>query len=113
MAAIKEIGHPFMIQPQQVKDGGVRVVAGGDLFFGLLTNLVGGADLLAALDPGPGHTPIKQARLGVTWNDGWTFFSALQDRLKPTQIETGHLNRLAMALDALLVQDGKNPLSRG
>ena len=77
MAAVEEIGHPFVIQPQQVKDGRVQVVAGDDLFFGLITNLVGGADLLAAPDTGPGHKNGHRSRVVITSE------SALGDRHAP------------------------------
>src|SRR5215470_10807076 len=50
IAAVVEVGELGMIHAQQVQDGSVQVVDRDRLLLGLVSELVAGADRLAALD---------------------------------------------------------------
>ena len=54
-----------MIEAEQVQDGGVQVVDGGDVLDGLVAELVGGAVAEAALDAGAGQPDGEAVRVVV------------------------------------------------
>src|SRR5262245_6185266 len=55
MTAVEEIGYPFMIQSQQMKNSGVQVMTGHDLLLGFVSEFVRRSDLLSTFDSGSRH----------------------------------------------------------
>ena len=77
------VGEPLVVQPEQVQHRRVQVVRGDRLLFGLVAEVVGGPDRLAALDPGPRHPGRLRPRVVIASH------APLRDR-HPTELSMPH-----------------------
>lgn len=78
--AIVVIGQAFVIETEEVEDGGVEVVDGGDVFSGFVAEVIGGSVGVGGFDSGS-HEPGGEA-VGVMVPAGGTF------------LESGHAAKL-------------------
>ena len=53
--AVVVVGEAFVVEAEEVEDGGVEIVDGSDVFFRFPAECVGGAMGVAALDAGAGE----------------------------------------------------------
>src|SRR5262245_59462121 len=98
MAAVEEIGHPFMVQSQQLKNSGVQVMAGHDLLLGFVPELVRRSDLLSTLDSGSRHKDGHRVGVVVAAN------TTLRNR-HPSELRMPHHECLIEQSAALEVCD--------
>ena len=78
--AIVVIGQAFVIETEEVEDGGVEVVDGGDVFSGFVAEVVSGSVGVRGFDSGS-HEPGGEA-VGIVVSAGGTF------------LESGHAAKL-------------------
>ena len=74
LKAVVVVSEPFMVEAEEVQDGGVEIVNSGDVFFGLPSEDIGSTMSMAFSNPSPGK-PSGEA-FGVVVSPAGSFLES-------------------------------------